>query len=1152
MHQPTTLMKRWFIRTPLAPGIILLHVVMTLLQGCGSTTQHPPDVMAPSVFALPAGGIYQAFPAQIRLWSEEGTTIYYRWQEGKEQHYTSPIRVPESHTGRHTLYYWARDAAGNTARPRREHYVLTSPALPVEIVALDQTALGPTGTAMLRWRSTAVDATYEIAVSASGWEPGRRIAAGQVVPGVVHDTPIPGSALRPGENRLWLRVQNSVGVTGATSHLIYLHATPVRTRAWPASGVFGTPQTVQLFTERPASIYYTLDGSEPTPDSTRHTTPVRLASATRLRYFSIDAYGNRETVREEHYDIMPQVPTITLQTIAGFDVEGEAQVPFTWRSDMAGRYDVTLQQHHDSRVVTVLQGQVERGKAMRSVIPQNFLAPGDWQVRVQVQPPQGPAGWLSFWLHVRYVETFADTRYLDAEATTALWDTAQRQVRLARGPRLLSTYGTRGRSRHVLKHEEYAFLANGRGGLHILDISNPQALRRAGVLYPHGKAAALAKYQQYVYLAAGASGLTILDVGQPADPRLVSILPLRGGASDLLIVPPYAYVGTQQGVLYILDLSTPLRPRILGQIDVGGQVVDIAVADGVAYLACLKQGVVLVDVRTPEQPRLLQRWPTKEAATGIALHEQRAYVAAGALEVLDVRHPEAPVRAAMRPVSGAYGVQLLPPYAVVATGTDGVQAIPLYDTQVVSRTKTAHYAARLAFSGTLALVADTRGGLHLLDMAQPEHPRLLAALTDVGTIVDVVVDGSFAYLADDRHGSGLLVVDISTPTAPRVVGQYHTEATSDVVVWQHLAIVGDEAGVLHVVDVQDYARPRVLGSLSVPGSIQRVVLLPPHVLVASDSAGLHVVEITPEHQLALRASVPMPGRALDIALVDHIAYVAAESGGIQVVDVSTPLQPTLKTPYHHSDRKGDDIIRVLAHQQHLYAVDGKRGVQIIAASATGTLQFRGTFTDLEGAPWAMAAQGPYLFVTTLLNSLYVVDVTTPAQPRLLSTAPYGGAGLYADRRHLYIAVRGSRGVPGGLRVVETFTTVSAETLQHLRAFGIPYLPGETSETFLVNRAYTFNTPGLVQSTVLSRPDIPVLSALIHVEDFWGSTGRIEYELSNDGGVHWQPVQPGEWVQFIQPGTDLRWRATLFSTDLATTPLLEMVRIQYTTAAPVRP
>jgi hypothetical protein len=914
--------------------------------------------------------------------------------------------------------------------------------------------------------------------------------------------------------------------------------------------VFGTGQTVRLFTERQATIYYTTDGSEPTLDSARYTAPLRLEHSTQLRYFSVDPYGNRETPRQERYDIRPQVPTLILRTISSFDVESEAQVVFTWQSDMAGYYDVTLRQRHNDREVTVLQGKVERGRDMRSVIARHFLAPGDWQVQVQVQAAPGQTGQLSFWLRVRYVERFVDTRYLDATATTAIWDTAQRHVRLTRGPRLLGTYDTRGRSRQVVVHGEYAFLANGTGGLHIVDVSEPQRPRRAGIVYPHGKAAALAKYEQYVYVAAAGSGVTIVDVTQPTSPRLVAIVPLRGNASDIAIVPPYAYVGTEQGVLYVLDLTTPVRPHVLGQVEVGGRVVDMAVADGVAYVACLKQGVVIVDVHTPQQPRLLQRWPTAEAATGIAVHEQRAYVAAGALEILDVRRPQAPVRQAIHRLAGTYGVAVLPPYVLVASGTDGVHVIPLDGSQAVRQMHTTHYAARLALKGQQALVADTQGGLRIVDLEQLDQPRLLAGLQDIGTIVDVVVDGTFAYLADDRYGSGVVVVDISLPTAPRVVGAYHSAATNAVVVWNHLALLGDEAGILHLADVQHPSQPRLLGSLPLTGKVQRLAVLLPYVLVASDDAGLHVVEVTPEHLLHRRATVPMAGRALDLALVAQTAYVAAVSGGIQVVDVSAPQQPQLRPPYHHSDGKGDEIIRLLAHAQYLYALDGQRGVQILTGSETGRLQLYGSVAGLEGAPWALTAVGPYLFITTLLNSLYVVDITTPSQPRLLSTAPYGGAGVYAAGRYLYIAVRGSRGVPGGLRVVETFAAVSPDATQYWHALGVPALAD--GATFLVNRAYTFNAPGVVQSTVLSPPGTPVLSASLHVEDFWGSSGHISYELSNDGGLQWQQVQPGEAWHFATPGTELRWRATLLSTDLATTPTLEAVRLEYTTPGQTPP
>ena len=1130
--------------------VVLLLYCGVLSQGCRSPEQHAPDVTPPHVVAVPGGGIYQTLPTQIHLLSEAGATLYYRWQDGQEQQYTGPIRVPQRPTEHLTLYYWAQDAAGNKAPWRREHYVLDSRAASVEILALDRPVLGTADTAMLQWRSTTTEATYEVAVTTSGWEPGRLIATGQVIAGEVQHTAIPGAALRSGENRLWLRVQHSAGVTGATSRLMLQHATPAITRAWPASGVFGTPQTVQLFTDRQAVIYYTTDGSEPTLESPRYTDPVRLEGSLQLRYFSVDPYGNREAAREERYEIRPQAPTIMLRTISGFDVESEAQVVFTWQSDTAGHYDIILRHRHDHREVTVLQGKVQPGHDMRSVVARNFLTPGDWQVQVQVHASPEQTGWLSFWLRMRYVERFVDTRYVHAETTTATWDTVQRHVRLTRGPRLLGTYDTRGRSRQVVTHGGYAFLANGSGGLHIVDVSDPQQPQRAGVWYPHGKTAALAKYGPYVYLAAGGSGVTIVEVTSPIAPRLVASLPLRGNASDIVIVPPYAYVGTAQGRLYILDLTTPLQPRMLSQVEAGAHVVDIAVVDGMAYLACLKQGVIIVDVHNPQHPRLLQRWPTGEAATGIAVHEQHAYVAAGGLEVLDMRRPEAPALVARRRVSGAFGVAVLPPYVLLPSGTDGIQVVPLDGSTAVSQTRTMHYATRLALTAHQALVADTRGGLRILDMAQPDQPRLLATLEDTGTIVDVVVDGTFAYLADDSHGSGVVVVDISLPTAPRVVGQYYSEATNDVVVWNDLALVGDESGMVYVVDVQQPTRPRVLESLPLPGKVQRLALLPPYVLVASDTAGLHVVEVTPEALLQLHTTVLIPGRALDIAVIDHTAYVAADAGGIQVIDVSMPRQPHLGTPYHHSDGKGDAVIRLLAHQQHLYALDSQRGVQTLAVSETGTLQWRGRVENLEGAPWALTAVEPYLFITTLLNSLHVLDVTTPSQPRLLSTAPYGGAGVHAAGRHLYIAVRGSRGVSGGLDVVETFAPVPAEALQYWHARGVPVLADATA--FLINRAYTFNAPGVVQSTVLSPPHTPILSALLHVEDFWGTTGHIRYELSNDGGTHWQQVQPGEAWHFATPGTDLRWRATLLSTDLSTTPTLEAVRIEYTTGSQTHP
>ena len=409
-----------------------------------------------------------------------------------------------------------------------------------------------------------------------------------------------------------------------------------------------------------------------------------------------------QTPHQERYEIHPQAPTIALQTLSGDVVGGETPVAFTWRSDMAGRYEVVLVHGHEPRQVAVQQGTVQRQQAVRSTIAPDFVTAGAWRAQVRVQPEAGKAGVVSFWLRAHYLETFAETRYLDTQSTTAAWDTAQRHVRLTRGPRLLATYQTRDHSRRVTGHGPYAYLANGKGGLHIVDVSNPHAPWQAGVFDPHGVAVALAKHGQFVYVAASDSGLAVFDVVDPAVPRLAAMVPLPGVTTDIAIAVPYAYVGTQEGVLYILDLTTPLRPRRSGEVAVEGRIVDIAVGAGVVYLACLDRGVTIIEGAHP-----VTATPLASAHGRVGHCSCRAWATGlrggGSSEVLDVHSPEAPVLQKRRPLPGAYGVTLWPPYALIASGTDGVQVVSMDGHGAVHQSAMTRYAARLGSHGPARL-----------------------------------------------------------------------------------------------------------------------------------------------------------------------------------------------------------------------------------------------------------------------------------------------------------------------------------------------------------------------------------------------------------------------------------------------------------------
>jgi hypothetical protein len=1129
------------------------------LYGCGGPERDRQDVTPPVTTVVPAGGIFAKRPDTVQLASEEAATIHYRWNDGAEKRYTEPIAMPATAAPTHTLQVWAEDAAGNREQPHREYYVMDTEAPPLELLSHTPDVMGGGDSYTLRWRSTAAPATYRISVTSSGWGSGKTLATGDVTPNREQQMTLQGTDLYDGDNRLWLRVTSDAGQTAAISHPMRVHRQAATTQVWPPGGVFGTPQTVSLHTPRPATIFYSTDGSEPKPaDAQRYRQPFTLEQTTTLRFWSEDVHGNREAVQQAQFDMRDNAATLRLLTPLPPAISGASPLELQWQSDRDGIYEIALHhQRDDNRERTLQQGAVTQDKAVQSLIANHFLSPGAWLIELRVRPDSGEPGQLRIPVQVLFRDAFATADYIDAEASTAQVETTPQRVELPLGPRSLAMYRTRGRSRYVTVRDTLAYVANGQAGLQIVDVAKPEAPQQKAVFYAHGKASALALYEKYVYMAAAGSGLVIFDVSNPQAPTPIATTPVRGGAADITIAPPYAYVGTKSGTLIIFDLTEPLQPRQVSHVEVPGRIVDLAVHDGMVYLACLDQGLVIVDARDPKQPRQLYQWPTQQAATGVATDGTDVFIAADALDVIDVTDPQAPTRKFTHYLQSTYGVALQPPYVLASAGTNGVQVVRMTERGTVASLPSGHYAARLSIAGQLALLADTRGGMQILDLSPPGPPHLRATLRDIGTIVDVVNGGGLAYLANDDEGSSLIVADISNPDAPRVIGRYHSDSTVDVDIWERWAITGDSAGRLQLLDLTSGPRPRLKHTLSLNDKIQRLALRPPYVFVASDLAGVHVVEILPQGKLRYHTTVGVskaitdadekerPGRALDIALDGDLAYVASVEGGIDIFDIRDPLQPRRKTGYRHADKKGDHIIRLALAPHLLYAIDYERGIEIFQRAASGTLTRLQGLQVPSGAPWGFTAVGPYLVVTTLLNDLYMYDVGTPTQPTLLSQSPYGGSAVVAKDDLLYIAVRGHRGVPGGLRLVEGFSTISGKAYRPLKARGVVALPGPQPDTYRVPRAYTYHSPSTVVSTAVSTAEIDVEAARLQVQDYWGTSGHIQYALSNDGGAQWHDVEPGTWFSFPQPGRDLRWRATLETANLVHTPVLDRITLEVT-------
>jgi hypothetical protein len=87
------------------------------------------------------------------------------------------------------------------------------------------------------------------------------------------------------------------------------------TTANPPGGSYTTEQQVTLTSDRPATIYYTTDGSDPTDSSTHDSSPITgisITSTTVLKFYAVDVLGHKELIKMEIYEIKPPIPIVAI------------------------------------------------------------------------------------------------------------------------------------------------------------------------------------------------------------------------------------------------------------------------------------------------------------------------------------------------------------------------------------------------------------------------------------------------------------------------------------------------------------------------------------------------------------------------------------------------------------------------------------------------------------------------------------------------------------------------------------------------------------------------------------------------------------------------------------------------------------------------
>jgi len=632
------------------------------------------------------------------------------------------------------------------------------------------------------------------------------------------------------------------------------------------------------------------------------------------------------------------------------------------------------------------------------------------------------------------------------------------------------------------------------GWLALYNVSNPHSIPGpSDALWLDGNVTDLEVQGHFLYVAAHGSpshDFRIFDVEDPTNIKEV------GGEAwidlyGLYVVGHLAYVADGTYGLYIRNVSIPSTITGFGHINTPGNATDVLVDGGIAFVADGSSGVQVVDVTDPNNPTIIGGYDTAGDARQLALQGDTLYVAdsGNGLVVLDVADPTHPTYVERINLPYTWDVDLYGPYIVVAT-SGGIYTFLMHGGPPATR----GLANLQQYVGKLS-------GYHILD---------------------VKVWGDIAYVA--AGSDGLLTVNISNPSNPMVLDQFNHAPIVDYravdVQWPHCYIADRASGPgsgpgLIAVNVEDPASLLFMSRRSLTYACD-VYVEGDIAYVANGIFGLFIINVSRPCNIVGQISSVTDGYNYTAAVAQgHFIYATAidpstGNKGLYVYDATDLSSPVLTDKYALS------YLYDLAVDGDFCALpDGTYGTYLANISDP----FNVLTLDAYNPPGTnhtrgIAAFGPYILAAERQGGLYLLNATDPRD--MVEMARYNSISTDALRVDIY----------GDFAYV-----ANRDSLLIFRLFYSP--------------AATYTTGSSVAQSVEVDTTIHIIENATLTADYWTPPGTsISWEMSADGGAHWEAVTPSVFHTFTNLGDSLMWRATLTTIQDYTTPHIYSITINY--------
>lgn len=523
-----------------------------------------------------------------------------------------------------------------------------------------------------------------------------------------------------------------------------------------------------------------------------------------------------------------------------------------------------------------------------------------------------------------------------------------------------------------------AYVTNAYKGLFIVDVSNPGSPAVLGSVDTPGVAEDVAVSGNFAYVADYSSGLQVINITNPAAPVIIGSVDTPGNAFGVALFGSIAYVADEFVGVHVIDVSNPSAPIIRGTVSnpgtpqVPGNAQDLVAAGSTVYVADGKQGFLVINASSPSAPALVGSVDTPGYAWDLSVQGTRAYVAddTGGLSIIDIANPALPIIVATKQAAiRAVAVSGTIAFALDGYGLRTINVSNLIPVPVVGSLHRDFTPAPspIDISGSLICVAEDTD-LVTVDVSNPSSPQVLGRVHTPGRVQDLGVSGSTGYVTfagtvppTGPDFGGLLVIDLSIPASPQIIGRL------------------------------DLAPP---GSFAVSGTLLFVALSGWFPDGTRATNGFWVVDVSDPHHPALMGGEtpsypPIPWGVINRA--GTLAYVSRSDGvggHIDVVNVANPASPTVIGVIDFAG--WNSVGRIKISGIYGYAPLSRQsvlpngGVAVMQMSPFPEAPRLLSIAYLLGVPRGLAVQGSMVYVAD--DGVYVIDASNPTAPTIVGSS----------------------------------------------------------------------------------------------------------------------------------------------------------------------